>query len=163
MTQPEVSEFSNLHAVLLVSFFALFFYQWGAANLEGFSVYPTTRVLGQFLTTEEWIAVREGPFLRIFPLLVIPFALSILATIALVISHPPFVPRSVLLAILGLQAVRAISTVIVQVPIQVHLNTGFDLAATNRLIVTDLWLRKLPLHLEGALALCLLWIVVARR
>ena len=159
---PADTHVSVLQSVLLVMFFWLFFYQWGAANLEGFSIYPFTRDMGEVVTKADWIRLREGPFARIFPLLVIPFALSVIATITLVFLKPPLIPRWVLLVILGLQTVIVASTILVQVPIQLQLNSGFDRAAATRLITTDFWLRKVPLQLEGAFVLYAPWRVVVR-
>ena len=59
-------------------------------------------------------------------------------------------------------SVIAVSTILVQVPIQLQLNSGFDRAAAIRLITTDFWLRKVPLHVEGAFVLYALWRVVVR-
>jgi hypothetical protein len=153
---------SVLQSVLLMMFFGLFFYQWGAANLEGFLNYPWIRDLGELLSKDDWIRTRTAPFAKIFPLLVIPFALSIVATIALAFQAPPFIPRWVILIVLVLQAVIATSTILVQGPIQVQLNSGFDREAVDRLITTDFWLRKVPLQIEGALVFYALWRVVAR-
>jgi len=153
---------SGLQSVLLVMFFGLFFYQWGAANLEGFLNYPWMRDLGELLSKDDWIRTRTAPFAKIFPLLVIPFALSIVATIALAFLAPPFIPRWVILIVLALQAVIATSTILVQGPIQFQLNSGFDREVVDRLITTDFWLRKVPLQFEGAFVLYALWRVVAR-
>jgi len=125
-------------------------------------MYPFTRDMGEVVTKADWIRLREGPFARIFPLLVIPFAQSVVATIVLVSLKPPFIRRWLLLVILGLQAVIVASTILVQVPIQLQLNSGFDRAAAIRLISTDFWLRKLPLQVEGAFVLYALWRVVVR-
>ena len=125
-------------------------------------MYPFTRDMGEVVTKADWIRLREGPFARIFPLLVIPFPQSVVATIVLVSLKPPFIRRWLLLVILGLQAVIVASTILVQVPIQLQLNSGFDRAAAIRLISTDFRLRKLPLQVEGAFVLYALWRVVVR-
>jgi hypothetical protein len=153
---------SNLQSVLVLTFFGLFFYQWGAANLEGFFNYPYLRDIGELLSKEDWIRTRSAPFAMIFPLLVIPFALSILATVALAFLAPSYIPRKIIFVILGLQAVIAASTILIQGPIQFQLNSGFDRDLIDRLIVTDFWLRKVPLQIEGAFVLYTLWRVVAR-
>ena len=44
--KPAGLQVSVLQAVLLVLFFWLFFYQWGAANLQGFLNYPMMRDMG---------------------------------------------------------------------------------------------------------------------
>ena len=150
---------STLQSVLLVMFFALFFYQWGAANLEGFLNYPLLRDIGELISKDDWISTRTP---KIFPLLVIPFGLSILVTITLAFLAPPFVPRGVIYFILALQVVIAGSTILVQGPIQFQLNSGFDRAVVDRLITTDFWLRKVHLQVEGMLVIYVLWRVVAR-
>jgi hypothetical protein len=100
---------------------------------------------------------------RVVPLLIVPFVLSIAATIALTMHGSRLVPRGLLLSILALQAVIAISTLTIQAPIQLQLNReGHDLAAATRLIVSDFWLRKVPLQIEAALVLAAFWRVVAR-
>jgi hypothetical protein len=100
---------------------------------------------------------------RVVPLLIVPFVLSIAATIALTMHGSRLVPRGLLFSILALQAVIAISTLTIQAPIQLQLNRkGHDLATATRLIVSDFWLRKVPLQIEAALVLAALWRVVAR-
>ena len=161
--KPAGLQVSVLQAVLLVLFFWLFFYQWGAANLQGFLNYPMMRDMGELVKTEEFIRLRVDVTAKIFPLLVIPFALSILSTIALTIFAPQFIPRRVLFIILGLQAIIATSTIFIDAPIQFQLNeVGHDMALHVRLISTDFWLRKVPLQIEGGFVLYVLWRVVAR-
>ena len=153
----------TLEAILLVLFFALFFYQWGAANLEGFMNYPVFRDAGEKLARADYLTLRQLIMQRVVPLLIVPFVLTIAVTIALALHGSRLVPRSLLLAILALQAVIAISTLAIQAPIQLQLNReGHDLAAATRLIVTDFWLRKVPLQIEAALVLAALWRVVTR-
>ncbi|HEU4428172.1 MAG TPA: hypothetical protein VFT98_05430 [Myxococcota bacterium] len=154
---------STLEALLLMLFFGLFFYQWGAANLEGFLNYPLFRDMGEKLGRDDYLALRAGITRRIVPLLVAPFALSIVCTLALTLRGSQLVPRALLLAILALQAVIAISTLTIQAPIQLRLNReGHDLAVATRLIVTDFWLRKVPVQIEGGLVLYALWRVISR-
>lgn len=165
MSQPILvdPQISSLQGMLLVLFFWLFFYQWGAANLEGFMNYPMMRDMGEIMTKEDYTRLRGEATVKVFPLLVIPFGLSILATIALTVFAPPFIPRWVLFIILGLQAIITSSTIFIQAPIQFQLNaTGHDLATAVRLITTDFWLRKVPLQIEGAFVLYALWRAVAR-
>jgi hypothetical protein len=46
---------TTTQGALLVSFFGLFFYVWGAANLEGLMNYPFWRDMGPMMTNENFI------------------------------------------------------------------------------------------------------------
>ncbi len=152
-----------LQAVLMVIFFGLFFYQWGATNLEGFLNYPLWRDMGGKMTKDDYVELFAAHRLKLLPLLVIPFALYTVVTVALVVLAPKYLPRQLLFAILGLQAVVFLSSVIVQAPLRVQLDTrGHDPAKSGRLITTDLWLRKIPSAAQAILVTTVLWIVVRR-
>ena len=72
-------------------------------------------------------------------------------------------PRWVFIGAPACQLVNAGSTVFIQIPIQNQLSqTGFDRALLDRLIVTDLLLRKLPRVAEALLITFGLWKIVAR-
>lgn len=161
MTQAK--DVNHVQGVLLVSFLSLFFYVWGAANLEGLMNYPFWRDMGPMMTDENFIKLRTDHLWKIAPLLVIPFAALVLVTATLVFVAPPFVPRWALLVILGLELVNVLSTIFIQVPIQLQHNTqGYDLAAFDRLIVTDFWLRKVPRFVEAPFVALILWRTVFR-
>lgn len=160
MPQGHVSSFQG---VLLVCFFGLFFYVWGAANLEGLMNYPFWRDMGPMMTNENFIKLRADHLWKIVPLLVAPFGLLVLITAALVMWPPPFLSRWVFVAILALELVSVVSTIVIQAPIQIlHHSQGYDLAAFERLITTDFWLRKVPRFLEALLVAFVLWRAVVR-
>jgi len=160
---PQATEVTLVQGVLLVMFFGLFFYVWGAANLEGLMNYPFWRDMGQMMTNENFIKLRADHLWKIAPLLVIPFVTLVLVTAALVVLAPPFVPRWALVVVLGLELVGGLSTIFIQVPIQLqHNSTGYDLASFNRLITTDFWLRKAPRFIEAPLVMFVLWRVIFR-
>lgn len=149
---------------MLVLFFALYFYRTGAGNLEALFNYPFWRDMGSMMSNEDFMRLRVDHLDKVFPLLVIPVGLMVVVTATLAIVGAPPVPRSIFIGDLALQFVAAVSTVLIQFPIQVQLTrTGFDAAALDRLITTDLWFRRLPSAGEGVLVLIGLWRVVARR
>lgn len=158
---PDVSIFQG---VLLAIFFGLFFYVWGAANLEGLMYYPFWRDMGAMMTNENFIKLRADHLWKIAPLLVVPFGALVLVTATLVFVAPPFVPRWALVVIFDLELVAVLSTIFIQVPIQIqHNRTGYDLAAFERLIVTDFWLRKVPSFVEAPFVVLILWRTIFRR
>jgi len=154
---------TKMQGALLVSFFALFFYQWGATNLEGLLNYPFWRDMGRVMANNDFIQLRANHVAKIFPLVVIPFFLALAVTISLVFAAPAFIPRWQLLVVAGLHTAIALSTILLQIPIQAQLSrTGYDAAAFDRLIMTDVVLRKIPAAGEAVFVLLILWRVVMR-
>jgi len=154
---------TTLQAILLLLFFSLYFYRVGAGNLEALLNYPFWRDMGPMMSNEDFMSLRSEHLWKVFPLLVIPFASLIVVTALLAIMGTAAVPRWVFAGGLVLQLIAALSTILIQIPIQVQLTrTGFDMAALDRLLVTDLWLRKLPSLGEGVFVLIALWRVIAR-
>ena len=154
---------TTFQAVLLILFFALYFYRVGAGNLEGLLNYPFWRDMGPMMSNEDFMRLREDHMWKVFPLLVLPVVTLPIVTAMLAVTGAPPVPRWVFAGALTLQLVAVLSTILIQFPIQVQLTqTGFDAAALDRLIVTDLWFRKIPSLVEGVFVLIALWRVIAR-
>ena len=84
---------STLQSVLLLCFACLFFYRFGAANIEGLVNYPFWRDMGPTMSNEDFIRLREVHLWRVYPLLVLPFGLEIVAAVALLGIGHPMVPR----------------------------------------------------------------------
>ena len=159
-TEPAASAAQSL---ALLCFICLFFYRFGAANLEGLVNYPFWRDMGQTMSNADFIRLRELHLWKVYPLLVLPFGLEIIAaTVLLRLGHPA-VPRWMFVAIVALLLVAFLSTVFIQIPIQnQHTRSGYDRPGFDRLIATDLWLRKVPSLAEGLLAIRVLWRVITR-
>ena len=152
-----------LQAGILVAFFGLFFYQWGATNIEGFLNYPFWRDMGAKMAKDDYLKLYKDHGWKLLPLLVIPFLLYTVSTIALAIYAPAYIPHWLPLGILALQMVVTTSSAFVQVPLRVQLDRkGFDSAKFNRLITTDFWLRKIPSAAEAVLVLMVLTSVAMR-
>jgi hypothetical protein len=142
---------------LLVVYFALLFFGLGAGLLESLLNYPMWRDMGARMSNADFIATRRDHTWRVFPLLVIPLALRVPATLALIWRGPAFVQRRAVLAALAAQLVGWASSGFIQIPIQVALTErGFSDELFARLIVTDLWLRVLPFACEAAVGLLVL-------
>ncbi len=162
MTQ--VDRQSPFRAVLLLLFFSLFFYRLGASNIEALLNYPFWRDMGGMMSNDDFIRLRDDHLWKVFPLLVAPIVLLVIVTAILAWAGAPPVPRWVFVGALACQSIMVASTVLIQIPIQFELNrSGFDAALLDRLIWTDLLLRKLPSLVEAAFVLFGLWAVITRR
>lgn len=143
-------------------FFMLYFYRIGAANVEALLNYPFWHDMGKTMSNADFINLRTEHVWKIFPIMVAPIGLLLIVTASLAIVGAPPVPRWVFAGALALQLVAIISTLTIQLPIQMHLNTaGYDAVAIKRLISTDLLFRKLPSLIEGALVVFGLWRVIS--
>lgn len=148
-------------SLLLLLFFMLYFYRLGAANVEALLNYPFWKAMGPMMSNADFIQLRTEHVWKIVPIMVAPIGLLVLVTGALSVLGAPPVPRWAFLCALVLQLVAMASTLAIQLPIQMQLDTsGYDAAAIDRLISTDLLFRKLPSVIEGAFVLLALWRVI---
>lgn len=147
--------------IFLLLFFALYFYRLGVTSLEAFFNYPFWKDMGPMMSNADFVELRSLHTSKIFILLVGPAALLTMVTLALTLVGAAGLPRWAFLGVLAMQVIEWISTFMVQLPIQMQLDsTGFDPAALDRLITTDLFFRKLPALVEGMLVATILWAVI---
>ncbi|WP_291983571.1 hypothetical protein [Luteitalea sp.] len=126
---------------IFLTAFALVFYGTGAAIIESFVNYPSWRLIG----ADEFLAYHQFISPRVLALLVAPLLLGTAFTILMLWARPAAIPGWAVWAALAAQAVVWISTVTIQVPIQVQLsNKGRSVELIERLIETNLWLRRIP-------------------
>ena len=128
--------------------FALIFYSNGAAFIEGFVNYPSWRLIGanEFLGYHHFIAPR------VIGLLVAPALTATLLTIAMLRWRPPAIPVWSVWVAIGLQLVVWTSTAAIQIPMQVQFSgSGFSEETLTNLIVSNFWLRRIPMGLTAAL------------
>jgi hypothetical protein len=130
--------------------FALVFYNLGASFIESFVNYPTWRLIG----ANEFRAYHQavGPLYIIYG--VAPGVLATVLTLLLLYFRPPAIPTWEILLAIGLQLIMWVSSVSIQIPIQMQLDKeGLSLPLINRLIVTNLWLRRVPSSVNAILFL----------
>jgi hypothetical protein len=147
----------RLGAWLLALYLAMLFYGLGAHLLESLLNYPMWRDMGARMADADFMATRRDHTWRIFALLVIPLAVRFPVTVLLLARRPAFVPRWAVSVALNCQVLGWVSSFAILIPIQFALNDhGYSDVLFARLIVTDLWLRVLPLCCEAAVALVVL-------
>ena len=121
--------------------FALVFYGTGAAFIEGFVNYASWDLIG----TDEFIAYHRFISPRVLTFLVAPLLLGTVFTILMLWSRPAAIPAWAVWAAIAAQAIVWISTITIQVPIQLQLSDhGLSVELVERLIETNFWLRRIP-------------------
>ena len=121
--------------------FSLVFYGTGAAFIEGFVNYASWHLIG----AEEFIAYHRFISPRVLGFLVAPLLLGTAFTVLLLWSRPAAIPKWAVWAAVGAQAVVWVSTITIQVPIQIQLSDqGLSVQLIERLIETNFWLRRIP-------------------
>jgi hypothetical protein len=121
--------------------FALVFYGNGAAFIESFVNYPSWQLIGD----DEFIAYHQFISPRVLTFLVAPMVLGTVFTILMLWARPVAIPAWAVWAAIAAQAVTWVSTVAIQVPIQLQLSEqGLSVELIERLIETNFWLRRIP-------------------
>jgi len=126
---------------IFLTAFALVFYGTGAAFIEGFVNYASWDLIG----TDEFIAYHRFISPRVLTFLVAPLLLGTVFTILMLWSRPAAIPAWAVWAAIAAQAIVWISTITIQVPIQLQLSDhGLSVELVERLIETNFWLRRIP-------------------
>jgi hypothetical protein len=121
--------------------FAFVFYGTGAAFIEGFVNYSSWHLIG----ADEFIAYHQFIAPRVLTFLVAPLLLGTAFTIFMLWSRPAAIPAWAVWAAIAAQAIVWVSTVTIQVPIQLQLSEhGLSVELIERLIKTNFWLRRIP-------------------
>ena len=138
--------------LFLISF-ALVFYGMGASFVESFVNYPTWRLIG----ANEFRAYHQALSPLVIAYMVIPMLITTLLTALLLWFRPTPLPQWAIWLAVVLQLVIWVSTIAIQLPIQMQLSrNGLSLPLIDRLIFTNWWLRKVPQIINAFLFLWLM-------
>jgi len=139
---------------LLVIAFALTFYCLGTTFFEAFVNYRTWPLIG----AAEFRAYHRALTPLVVKVMLIPIAVYFVSLLALLVLRPASAPWWALATSLGLLLIAIVSSACIQIPIQTTLGRdGLSQPLIERLIVSDLALRKVPLALNALLWLALFW------
>ena len=116
-------------------FFFLSFYCFGAGMMDSFVVYHGWRFVG----VAEFPLVHEETGKRIVQVLVFEVLLMTVITILMFWHRPSGISKQWLVAALACELVSWVSSVLIQIPIQLSLKSK-DEVALQRLLTTD-WIR----------------------
>jgi hypothetical protein len=158
ISPPSPPTGSTRSTPVFIAFIVLTFYGLGAGYLESFVNYPLWYILGE---TDRWVAYHQALGPRVVVVLAIPvLALSLIANVLLCVFRPPALPTWTIATTLLLLLVGIVSTLVIQIPIQMALDVAYDRAAIDRLITSSLWLREIPGGLRAAIAAYMLYLVL---
>lgn len=139
--------------------FSFVFYGMGASFVESFINYPTWKLIGP----NEFLTYHHAASPLIIGYLVAPMVLGTLLTALLIWFRPRPIPAWALCAALGLQIIVWISTVTIQIPIQIELSTnGLSIPAIDKLLVTNFWFRRIPYTISAALFVWMMALLLRR-
>ena len=139
---------------VLVLGFALTFYCLGTTYFEAFVNYRTWAQVG----AREFPAYHQALTPLVVKVMLVPIAVYALCLVSLLVLQPASVPRAAIAGSLVLLSIAILSSVFIQIPIQRQLDeAGLSAPLLQRLISTDLALRKLPLGLNALLWLAMFW------
>lgn len=113
----------------------------GASFVESFVNYSSWHLIGH----DEFTAYHQFISPRVLTFLVAPLLLGTALTILMLWARPVAIPAWAVWAAIAAQAVVWVSTVTIQVPIQLQLSEqGLSVELIERLIETNFWLRRIP-------------------
>ncbi|QHT68785.1 hypothetical protein GXP67_20090 [Rhodocytophaga rosea] len=133
------------------SFIGFTFFSYGTAMMDYFLVYPSRLIVGE----KEFVAYHALLEERIVPISVIPFGLLTVLNILLFWFRPASLPRKLVWASFICLLLDWVSTILVQIPINLQLNLGKDEYLIRYIMETN-WVR---VALESAQAMIALLVL----
>ncbi len=147
---------NKISTVVFSVYILLSFYVFGGGILNSLVAYRTWRWVG----VDEFPKFHQTDSALIIPLFVIFFFLSFIPQILLFWFRPMAVSRWLVWLALLFNLITLVSTVTIQIPIQVELDKRFSLELIERLISTDLIYRRIPMLLLAVINFIMLYKVV---
>ena len=133
------------------------FYVFGGSMVNSLVGYRTWRYVGE----NEFVRFHQVDSSQIIPVFVIFFFILIVPLILLFWFRPLIIPRWLIWIALFFYAINLISTIAIQIPIQLELGKGYSLELIDKLIWTDLIFRRTTITLITAINFVMLYKVVS--
>ena len=147
---------NKISSIVFSVYILLAFYVFGGGIVNSLVSYRTWR----------WVGANEFPKFHqidsslIIPLFVVFFFISFIPQILLFWFRPSIIPKWLVWLALLFNLIALISTIAIQIPIQVELDKKFSLDLIERLIFTDMIFRRIPMLLLAATNFVMLYKVV---
>lgn len=125
-----VSEKTDMTIWVTLFYFVLAFYTYGATVVEVFVYYPSWRHIH-----DDWISFKRGVDIRLISLYVVPTFLIYVPLLTMFWHRLIIIPKWAVWVALILFTIPAISTFILQLPIQLQLAKGWDESLYNTLMI----------------------------
>lgn len=120
-------------------FFALSLYVTGAAMMDSFVVYHTWTFIGD----EQFAVAHMESGQWIVLVFVLPLLITTVLVILLFWHRPVSIPRKLVWIALGCLVIAWLSSIFIQIPIQIELDKGANPLLLQQLIDSD-WIRFIP-------------------
>jgi uncharacterized BrkB/YihY/UPF0761 family membrane protein len=147
----------NKISALVFSIYILFtFYVFGGGMVTSLVGYRIWKWVGP----NEFPKFHQADNAHIIPAFVIFFFLSFIPQILLFWFRPTVIPKWMIWLALLFNLTMLISSVTIQIPIQVELDKRFSMELIERLISTDLTFRIIPMMLLAVINFIMLYKVV---
>ena len=147
---------NNISTIVFSVYILLVFYVFGGGVVNSLVAYRTWRAVG----ADEFPEFHQIDSSLIIPLFVIFFLLSFIPQILLFWFRPRVIPKSLVWLALLFNTITLVSTITIQIPIQVELDKLFSLELIERLIATDFIYRRIPMLLMAIINFIMLYKVV---
>lgn len=147
---------NKISTIVFSVYILLAFYALGGGIVNSLVGYKTGRAVGE----NEFPKFHQIDSSLIIPLFVIPVFLSYIPQILLFWFRPAIIPKRLVWLALLFNLIALISTITIQIPIQIELDKKFSLQLIERLISTDMIYRKIPMLLMATVNFIMLYKVV---
>ena len=147
---------NKISSIVFSIYILLAFYVFGGGIVNSLVAYRTWRAVG----ANEFPEFHHIDSSLIIPLFVVFFFLSFIPQILLFWFRPMVIPKYLVWFALFFNFITLVSTITIQIPIQVALDKKFSLELIERLISTDLVFRRIPMFLQAVVNFIMLYKVV---
>ena len=147
---------TRISTIVFSVYILLAFYVFGGGVVNSLVAYRTWRAVGP----NEFPAFHHIDSTLIIPLFVIFFFLSFIPQILLFWYRPMVIPKLLVWLALLFNFITLVSTITIQIPIQVELDKKLSLELLERLISTDFMYRRIPMLLLAIVNFIMLYKVV---
>ena len=147
---------NKISTIVFSVYILLAFYVFGGGIVNSLVAYRTWRAVG----ANEFPEFHHIDSSLIIPLFVVFFFLSFIPQILLFWFRPMVISRWLVWLALLFNLITLVSTITIQIPIQVELDKKFSLELINRLISTDFIYRRIPMLLMAIINFIMLYKVV---
>jgi len=146
----------KISALVFSIYLLLTFYVLGGGMVTSLVGYRIWNLVGP----DEFPKFHQADNTLIIPVFVIFFFLSFIPQILLFWFRPAIIPKWMVVLALVLNLIMLISSITIQIPIQMKLDEAFSMELIDRLIATDLTFRIIPMILLAATNFMMLYKVV---
>ena len=156
---PANNKKSNISTVIFSIYILLAFYVLGGGMVDSLVVFRTWHLIG----ADEFPKFHQSDNAHIIPTFVIFFFLSFIPQILMIWFRPAIIPKWMIFLALAFNLTMLISSITIQIPIQMELDKRFSLELIEQLISTDLKYRVIPMVLLAITNFAMLYKVVNHR